>query len=212
MANPYIGAPGIYGGYDPYNPGTPYSYGNPYRSPYNSTTYGALNPPPAQSVGQQPVQQPMQGQALQCIQVPNADYAKSVVLNPNQTLYMVSQNAPELYAKATDSMGVATMKYFKLMEFDPTMEAAQQAVSTQIGNVVSREEFNNFANSVAAQFNALQQGLGNQPNVIPQQMANPVPSAPVESTVPIQQETATNPIPAKSTTTTTSKKKEIPTA
>lgn len=191
MANPYMGAPTMYGGYDPYSPGAPYSYANPYRTPYN-TSYGAPAQPPAPqaSIGQpMPQQQPMQGQALQCIQVPNADYAKSVVLNPNQTLYMVSQNAPELYAKAADSMGVATMKYFKLMEFDPTMEAAQQAVNNQIGNVVSREEFNQFANNVQMQFNALQQGFGAQGNIPAQPMMQAAPTAPIEpvTVVPVQE-------------------------
>lgn len=154
-----------------------------------------------------PQQQPMQGQALQCIQVPNADYAKSVVLNPNQTLYMVSQNAPELYAKAADSMGVATMKYFKLMEFDPTMEAAQQAVNNQIGNVVSREEFNQFANNVQMQFNALQQGFGAQGNIPVQPVMQTVPAAPIETVAPVPAQEA----PANKAMASTSKKKETPT-
>lgn len=186
MASPYLGAPSVYGGYDPYNPGAPYSYGaGSSRNPYPGM-YGMNNQPQPATMGQQPQQPIPQTPALQCIQVPSADYAKSVVLNPNQTLYMVSQNAPELYAKAADSMGVATMKYFKLVEFDPTMEAAQQAVNTQIGNVVSREEFNAFANNVAAQFNAIQQGLPSNWNMQVQPMSQPVPIAPVAP--PVQQE------------------------
>lgn len=203
MANPYMGAPTMYGGYDPYNPGAPYSYANSYRTPYNTPYNSPGQPPMPQTIGQQP-QQPMQGQALQCIQVPNSDYAKSVVLNPNQTLYMVSQNAPELYAKAADSMGVATMKYFKLVEFDPTIEAAQQAVNTQIGNVVSRDEFNAFANSVQTQFNALQSGFMNQGNVHVQSAVQTDSMPPV---VPTQHEISTT----KQTASTT-KKKEATTA
>lgn len=203
MANPYMGAPTMYGGYDPYNPGAPYSYANSYRTPYNTPYNSPGQPPMPQNIGQQP-QQPMQGQALQCIQVPNSDYAKSVVLNPNQTLYMVSQNAPELYAKAADSMGVATMKYFKLVEFDPTIEAAQQVVNTQIGNVVSRDEFNAFANSVQTQFNALQSGFMNQGNVPVQSAVQPDSMPPV---VPTQQE-----ISITKQNTSTTKKKEATTA
>lgn len=183
MDNPYLGVPLVYRGYDPYNPGAPYSYGvGSYKNPY-SGIYGPNAQPQPATLGQQPQQQAPQTPALQCIQVPSADYAKSVVLNPNQTLYMVSQNAPELYAKAADSMGVATMKYFKLVEFDPTMEAAQQAVNNQIGNVVSREEFNAFANNVAAQFNAIQQGLPAQGNMQVQPMQQAAPMAPVAPSV-----------------------------
>lgn len=207
MANPYMGAPTMYGGYDPYNPGAPYSYASAYRMPYNPSYGASTQPAPPQAIGQQiPQQQPMQGQTLQCIQVPNADYAKSVVLNPNQTLYMVSQNAPELYAKAADSMGVATMKYFKLMEFDPTMEAAQQAVNNQIGNVVSREEFTQFANNVQMQFNALQQGLGSQGNIPSQPMIQASSVAPIEPVAPVLGQEA----PATKANTS-SKKKETST-
>lgn len=179
MANPYMGAPTMYGGYDPYNPGAPFPYAGMYKSPYNSIMYGSQTPQTIPQNIPQQVQPQMNGQSLQCIQVPNADYAKSVVLNPNQTLYMVSQNAPELYAKTTDPMGVATMKYFKLVEFDPTMEAAQQAVNNQIGNVVSREEFNQFANNVAAQFNAIQQGFSNGNVNLQQSGLTPVNHTPV---------------------------------
>lgn len=207
MANQYMGAPTMYGGYDPYNPGAPFPYAGMYKSPYN-TNYSVPSQLQPQNVVQQTPQQPMQISNLQCIQVPNADYAKSVVLNPNQTLYMVSQNAPELYAKTTDPMGVATMKYFKLVEFDPTMEAAQQAVNNQIGNVVSREEFNQFANNVAAQFNAIQQGFSNGNVNLQKNGLTPVNQSPIASVAPVpaQEEPVAKPA------TNTSKKKETTTA
>lgn len=207
MANQYIGAPTMYGGYDPYNPGAPFPYAGMYKSPYN-TNYSVPSQLQPQNVVPQTPQQPMQISNLQCIQVPNADYAKSVVLNPNQTLYMVSQNAPELYAKTTDPMGVATMKYFKLVEFDPTMEAAQQAVNNQIGNVVSREEFNQFANNVAAQFNAIQQGFSNGNVNLQQSGLTPVNQAPVS---PVEHSSVQEG-PASKPSTNTSKKKETATA
>lgn len=202
-----MGAPTMYGGYDPYNPGAPFPYAGMYKSPYN-TNYSIPSQLQPQNVVQQTPQQPMQVSNLQCIQVPNADYAKSVVLNPNQTLYMVSQNAPELYAKTTDPMGVATMKYFKLVEFDPTMEAAQQAVNNQIGNVVSREEFNQFANNVAAQFNAIQQGFSSGNVNVQQNGLTPVNQAPIAAVAPVPAQEG----PASKPSTNTSKKKETTTA
>lgn len=207
MANQYMGAPTMYGGYDPYNPGAPFPYAGMYKSPYN-TNYSVTSQLQPQNAVPQTPQQPMQVSNLQCIQVPNADYAKSVVLNPNQTLYMVSQNAPELYAKTTDPMGVATMKYFKLVEFDPTMEAAQQAVNNQIGNVVSREEFNQFANNVAAQFNAIQNGFSNANVNLQQNGLTPVNQAPVSHVEPVPVQEG----PASKSSTNTSKKKETATS
>lgn len=207
MANQYMGAPTMYGGYDPYNPGVPFSYVGMYKSPYN-TNYSVPSQLQPQNVVPQTPQQAMQVSNLQCIQVPNADYAKSVVLNPNQTLYMVSQNAPELYAKTTDPMGVATMKYFKLVEFDPTVEAAQQAVNNQIGNVVSREEFNQFANNVALQFNAIQQGFSNGNMNLQHNGLTPANQTSVATVAPVsaKEEPVTKPA------TNTNKKKEAATA
>lgn len=105
-------------------------------------------------------------------------------------------------------MGVATMKYFKLVEFDPTMEAAQQAVNNQIGNVVSREEFNQFANNVAAQFNAIQHGFSNGNVNLQQNVLTPVNQSPIAAvaSVPAQEASASKP------STNTSKKKETSTA
>lgn len=147
----YFGVPSVY------DQSTQFGYPS-----YQNRIYPSQIPQPTQ----QPIQQ---NPTIPCIQVPNIEYARSVTLNPNQTLYMVSQNSPELYAKATDSMGVATMKTFKLVEFDPTVEAAQQAVNNQSVNFVSREEFNNFVNNVSNQFSIIQQ------NIIPQPPATQQP-------------------------------------
>lgn len=93
------------------------------------------------------------------ILVPNIETARNVIVGPNQTAYLMSQNTNEFYVKSTDSMGVATIKYFKFMEFDPNIESAKQIVDAQSERLVSREEFNQFVNSVSNQFAIIQQNM-----------------------------------------------------
>lgn len=97
------------------------------------------------------------------------------MVQPNQVAYMMNQNAPEFYVKATDTMGVATLKYFRFHEFSPEQEAVKQAVDSQSASFVSRDEFNQFANTINAQFNAIQQSI------------TPAPVAPVQQAQPVQQ-------------------------
>ena len=168
---------GYMSGYNPYTPkivpggytGTPAMPQPPYTS-----IYGANSGIP-QNTGIQPPQLPTQ-QTQQSnvpwIQVPNIEAARNVMVQPNQTAYMMNQNAPEFYVKNTDAMGVATLRCFHFSEFDPTQEAAKEVLNSQAGNLVSREEFNTFAQAVNAQFNAIQQGLT-------QSVPNPAPVAPV---------------------------------
>lgn len=174
---------GYMSGYNPYPTAvTPAGYNVtppvPQR-PYTSI-YGANSGIPQNTsvqAPQLPTQQTQQSN-VPWIQVPNIEAARNVMVQPNQTAYMMNQNAPEFYVKNTDAMGVATLRCFHFSEFDPTQEAAKEVLSSQAGNLVSREEFNNFAQAVSAQFNALQQGMTSVP---PTQSAPPtVPLVPVE--------------------------------
>lgn len=173
MAN-YFGAPGIYDGYNAYNPGASFS---PYRpSPYNP--YPAL---PSQTP--QNVPQGQQNSNIPWIPVPNVEGAKSVMVGPNQTVYMMSQNANEFYVKSTDAMGVATIHCYEFQEFDPATKS-MQASAMQTQNFISRDEFNSFVTTVSNQFAALQQPVLTPVNA---QQAQPttdiaIPSTPVKST------------------------------
>lgn len=196
------------GGYDPYNPGMSYGYPGLYNpSRYLPNNNMGVSQPVAPPPTQVP-QNVQQNSNVPWIQVPNIEAARNVMVNPNQTAYMMNQNAPEFYVKSTDTMGVATLRCFKFFEFDPTEEAAKEVINSQASNLVSREEFNNFASNVAAQFNAIQQGMnaGHVNTQVVQQPPVMVPQSSPQAVVPVQHQEVV--APKKETTT---KKKEVST-
>lgn len=156
MAN-YFGAPGTYDVYNAYNPGAP-SY------PYRPSMYNPYQPVTPQTP--QNVQNGQQNSNIPWIPVPNVEGAKSVMVGPNQTVYMMSQNANEFYVKSTDAMGVATIHCYEFQEFDPAAKAMQANVA-QTQNFISRDEFNNFVANVSNQFAAIQQNAMQQPVMTP---------------------------------------------
>lgn len=187
---------GYMSGYNPYTPAiTPAGYpGAPTMTqrPYIGA-YGATSGVP-QNTGMQTAQLPpaqTQQSNVPWIQVPNIEAARNVMVQPNQTAYMMNQNAPEFYVKSTDQMGVATLRCFAFQEFNPTEQAAKEVLSAQADKLVSREEFTQFAQAVNAQFNALQQGVAqttaNTMTAPTAPMQTPAPTVPL---VPTQQETA----------------------
>lgn len=176
---------GYMSGYNPYTPavapagypGTPAMPQRPYMGVYG------VNGSVPQNTGVQAAQLPpaqTQQSNVPWIQVPNIEAARNVMVQPNQTAYMMNQNAPEFYVKSTDQMGVATLRCFVFQEFNPTEQAAKEVLSAQADKLVSREEFTQFAQAVNAQFNALQQGMT---PAAPTQSAPPtVPLVPTEQT------------------------------
>lgn len=150
---------------------SPY-YENPYMAPMNQASqafyypyrYQYGNPeymnPMQNTINQQNRQlQNQQQSTLTCVQVPDLEYAKKVFVSPNQTVYMLSQNAPEIYAKSADAMGVGPIRCFKMVEFDPEAEKTKEIVNNQMETLVTREEFNIFANNVTNALNSFQQTL-----------------------------------------------------
>lgn len=183
---PYTGA------YNPYTAGAgyqPYSATGVAPRPYMGN-YGVNST--MQPTAMQPQQIPPQPQPQQSnvpwIQVPNIEAARNVMVQPNQTAYMMNQNAPEFYVKSTDQMGVATLRCFAFQEFNPTEQAAKEVLSAQADKLVSREEFNNYAQAVNAQFNAIQQVLCSTSGQTtqPQQTVQPavLPQAPTQTEQP----------------------------
>lgn len=151
---------------------SPYSFQqNPYMGAYRS---GYVSPYSYGQNGMNSINQGMQSQmAAQqqaqsnnpWIQVPNYEGAKSIMIGPNQTVYMMSQNAPEFYIKMTDAMGVATLKAYRFSEFDPEKVVMKTSQHIETGDFVTREEMNNFANTVSAELNALKQATQIQSSV-----------------------------------------------
>lgn len=179
---------GYMSGYNPYTPAvTPAGYpGTPAMAqrPYMGV-YGANGSVPQSTGMQTPQLPPQQTQQsnVPWIQVPNIEAARNVMVQPNQTAYMMNQNAPEFYVKSTDQMGVATLRCFAFQEFNPTEQAAKEVLSAQADKLVSREEFTRFAQAVNSQFNALQQGVTQNATV---NVPTPTASAqPTPTTVPL---------------------------
>lgn len=169
------------GAYNPYNPTPSYGYPRPFNTPYNPGYTPALTG--QQPTPQQPQNAPQTQSNVPWIQVPNIEAARNVIVQPGQQAWIMNQNKQEFYFKYADAMGVATQKYFRFSEFNPEEEAVQQAVNSQASNLVSRSEFETFAQNVAAQFNALQQNM-----VAPVQQVQPVQQ--------VVQQVQTEPVPA----------------
>lgn len=156
---PYVGQQNAYmGGYRPgYT--SPYSYGQNVVSGQAQQN---------QMVQQQSSQYQQPQSNIPWIQVPNYDAAKNLMIGPNQTAYMMAQNAPEFYVKSTDNMGIATMKAYHFEEFDP--EQKENKTQTEVSSdYVTRSEMNNVLNGMYEELNALKQATKSQMIVQPQE-------------------------------------------
>lgn len=154
-----MGASGSYGPQNGICQPVPYSY--------NVGQNYALTQP--QIAAQQQMQQMPANNSSPFVMVTSRDIVKDMSVPPNQTVYAMSQNAPEFYVKSADNMGLVTTRYFKFAEFDPAIEAAQMQAQAQAqnnvpaGDFVPRSEFNQFVNNVSQELNNLRQNALNAP-------------------------------------------------
>lgn len=140
---------------------SPYDYAsqNPYMNSYRN--FGNYNPynPQAQPMAPQTPSMPISQQPnnnMQFVLVPSIDVAQNATAEKGQTIYMMNQNKPEIYAKAADGFGLQTTRYFKLIEFNPNEE--QQSIQNNISaDYIPRSEFNQFAAAVSAEIEAIKQ-------------------------------------------------------
>lgn len=99
------------------------AYGYPYQQPpvpnYFNTNYMPTAP--------QTVQQSAAPQSnVSWIYVNGIQGARDHIVQPGQTAWMMDNNDPVIHVKAVDGMGTATLKSFRLLEFDPQQQ--QQSV------------------------------------------------------------------------------------
>lgn len=150
--------------YDPYA-GSQYSYMGGNRNNFiPSNSYAQNQFMSQQNQPFQNMQQSPQSQLnnVQFVLIPNIDVAKNATAEKNQTIYMMNQNKPEIYAKAADGFGLQTTRYFKLVEFNPDQEAQQnQIINQQNMDYIPRAEFNQFIASVSAEIEAIKQSTQN---------------------------------------------------
>jgi len=99
-----------------------YPYGMPYYMPQNFNNLNNNN------MMQNQMQQP---QANNYYYVNGLIGAKSFQLQPNQTVMLMDSDSPMCYMKQTNSMGQATLRYFKLVEISEDDLKTPQAQGNQ---------------------------------------------------------------------------------
>lgn len=144
----------------PYNP-YDFNANNPYLSGYrNYGNYNPYNPMANNQTPSIPTQTanmaiPQQANNMQFVLVPSIDVAQNATAEKGQTIYMMNQNQPEIYAKTADGFGLQTTRYFKLLEFNPNEEKQQAQQVNVTGDYIPRSEFNQFVAAVSAEIENL---------------------------------------------------------
>lgn len=194
-----------YSPYDQYS-GPQYPYMGGYRNYMPSSPYAQNQPFNGQNQGIQNNQQlpaPQPNNNIQFALIPNIEVAEKSTAEKNQTIYMMNQNKPEIYAKAADNFGLQTMRYFKLVEFNPNLENQQQQTTQQNIEYIPREEFNRFVAVASAEIETLKQNI----QTIQQPAQNPInistPAVTATAPEPTPQVTPTQPSASTKKTSTT---------
>lgn len=182
-------------GFNPYgnNNGPQYDYMGGYRN-YMPPNYFGQNQGvngPNQPMPTMPPAQPQQiNNNMQFVLVPNIEYAEKVTAEKGQTIYMMNQNKPEIYAKAADGFGLQSSKYFRLLEFDPNSEKQSEQLANTNFDYIPREEYNRFVAAASTEIEALKKTVNalmqapNQQNI---PMQAPI-HAPVDTQNPMPQQ------------------------
>lgn len=166
MAN-YPGTPN-FNSYNPYaTPANPYAP-NPYAAMASGMAPATIPAAPAMTAPSS-MQAPVAAQQTQntngpFIVVNGVQGAKDVQVPPNQTAWMMDQNAPQFYVKSADNLGICKMDYYRFEKFDPEREAqiaaqnqaAQQQLNAQT-LYVTRDEVESIIQSKFDMFKGLLQ-------------------------------------------------------
>lgn len=106
-----------------------YGYNYPYGAPY--TPYSQQLQPNYNNVNNMMNNQNQQPQANNYFYVNGIIGAKSFQMQPNQTVMLMDSDSPMCYMKQTNSMGQATLRYFKLVEISEDDLKTPQAQGVQ---------------------------------------------------------------------------------
>lgn len=124
-----------------------YPYGMPYYMPQNFNNLNNNN------MMQNQMQQP---QANNYFYVNGIIGAKSFQMQPNQTVMLMDSDSPMCYMKQTNSMGQATLRYFKLVEIseDDLKTAQTQGVQPNVEYALKSdlEALNKKLNEISSRF------------------------------------------------------------
>lgn len=91
----------------------------------------------------QQAQQPIPTSNVNWIQVAGIEGARSQIVQPGHTAWMMDNNSPVFYVKSVDGMGSATFKVFQFAEIAPeALNPSQNQHNTASPDYVTRAEFN----------------------------------------------------------------------
>lgn len=122
-----------------------YGYQNPYYPqpiPDNLAQLRQTQMPP--QMGQPPVQNPIAQSGVQWVS--GEMEARSWMITPNSAVALWDSNAPTVYLKQADASGKPSLKIYDLVE---RAASPSNATQTQMGDYVTRKEFNDLAELVA---------------------------------------------------------------
>lgn len=108
-------------------------YGN-----YNYNPYVSYQPAQMMQPQPQPMQSEQKRTNADFIYVNGINQVREHIVQPNQSLYFMDNNAPIFYIKIADSFGTTQLKSYRFEEINPDSE---EKIAE---NTISREEFENL--------------------------------------------------------------------
>lgn len=91
--------------------------------------------------GTQPEQQQSSGQNVNWIYVSGVDGAKSQIVQPGQTAWMMDNNEPYFYVKSVDGVGSSTFRIFQFAEVQEVTPEQTTQPQIDLSQYVQRGEF-----------------------------------------------------------------------
>lgn len=113
--------------------------GNPS---YNQNFNPNLNQNYNQNFNNQNINNVENKQNVNWIYVGSFDETKDILVQANQTAWIMNSNKPEFYVKQADNMGICTVKSYGFVEINPEQPTQNQQ------NFVTKEEFEEFKNEM----------------------------------------------------------------
>lgn len=90
----------------------------------------------------------IQNSNVNWIQVNGYQGAKDIIVQPNQTSWLMNTNSQEFYVKSADNMGVSTLKCYSFKEFDPNLRENNSSDKNIV--YVTKSEFDTLKKKIKA--------------------------------------------------------------
>jgi len=86
--------------------------------------------------------------SINIVYVNGYEAAKDVILQPNQRVWIMNNNANEFYIKTSDSMGVSTLDCYEFQKIDKS--AKENSILSKSVDYIKRDEFDALKNKIEA--------------------------------------------------------------